>query len=140
MKLAPFTLDEPIACSFRVTTRIIDVLLPAWWRSVLTVRRRVLNAAMCARLMPNVAADVPEESVRARAPRSMPTFTNVNNASIVTGSLLPFTVFAANFFLHEAAGREVMMNSAAFLTRDTIFPAAAKTGAQSCVVTAKEKV
>lgn len=78
--------------------------------------------------------------VRALARAAMPTFTNVNNSSIVTGVPPAVHGIGGNYFYDEAAGREVMMNSAEFLRADTIFPAAARAGRKVGVVTAKEKL
>jgi phosphonoacetate hydrolase len=98
-----------------------------------------LNAALLRGLTPNLQR-ICLDGVRAVARAAMPTFTNVNNSSIVTGVPPSVHGICGNFFYDEAAGREVMMNSAAFLTADTIFPAAAKAGRKVAVVTAKEKL
>jgi phosphonoacetate hydrolase len=70
----------------------------------------------------------------------MPSFTNVNNSSIVTGVPPSVHGIGGNFFYDTAADREVMMNSATFLRAETIFPAAQKAGRKVGVVTAKEKL
>jgi phosphonoacetate hydrolase len=98
-----------------------------------------LNAALLRGLMPNLQK-MCLSGVRAVARAAMPTFTNVNNASIVTGVPPAAHGICGNFFFDEAAGREVMMNSAEFLRVETIFPAAASAGRKVGVVTAKEKL
>lgn len=98
-----------------------------------------LDAALLRGLMPNLR-QLCLEGARALARAAMPTFTNVNNSSIVTGVPPSIHGICGNFFFDESAGREVMMNSANFLTAETIFPAAQKAGRKVGVVTAKEKL
>jgi phosphonoacetate hydrolase len=71
---------------------------------------------------------------------AMPSFTNVNNSSIVTGVPPAVHGIGGNFFFDTASGEEVMMNSAKFLRAETIFPAAQRAGRKVAVVTAKEKL
>ena len=71
---------------------------------------------------------------------ALPSFTNVNNSSIVTGVSPAIHGINGNFFYDEATGQEVMMNSSAYLRADTILAAAAKAGRKVAVVTAKEKL
>jgi len=71
---------------------------------------------------------------------AMPSFTNVNNSSIVTGVPPAVHGICGNFFFDAASGEEVMMNSAKFLRAETIFPAAQRAGRKVAVVTAKEKL
>ena len=70
----------------------------------------------------------------------IPSFTNPNNLSIVTGVPPSVHGISGNFFYDSAAGEEVMMNSGKFLRCETIFPAAARAGRKVAVVTAKEKL
>ncbi len=98
-----------------------------------------LNAALVRGLMPNLEK-LCRAGVRAVARAAMPTFTNVNNASIVTGVPPETHGICGNYFYDRAQDREVMMNSAEFLTAPTIFPAAAAAGRKVGVVTAKEKL
>lgn len=71
---------------------------------------------------------------------AMPSFTNVNNTSLVTGVPPSAHGIGGNYFLDPVSGKEVMMNSASFLRCETIFPAAARAGRKVAVVTAKEKL
>lgn len=75
-----------------------------------------------------------------RADAVMPSFTNPNNLSIVTG--VPPTVhgICGNYFLDPASGAEIMMNDPAFLRCGTILAAFAGAGAKVAVVTAKDKL
>jgi phosphonoacetate hydrolase len=77
---------------------------------------------------------------RGLARGAMPSFTNVNNSSIVTGVPPGIHGIGGNFFYDAASGQEVMMNSSKFLRAETIFPAAQKAGRRVGVVTAKEKL
>jgi phosphonoacetate hydrolase len=71
---------------------------------------------------------------------ALPSFTNVNNASIVTGVPPSDHGISGNFFLDPQSGEEVMMNSSKFLRSPTILAAAAKSGRMVAMVTAKEKL
>src|SRR6266850_7127851 len=77
---------------------------------------------------------------RGLARAALPTFTNVNNASIVTGVPPSVHGIGGNYFYESATGQEVMMNSARFLRADTIFPSAARSGRRVAVITAKDKL
>src|SRR5262245_30253567 len=77
---------------------------------------------------------------RGLARSALPSFTNVNNTSIVTGVPPRLHGINGNFFFDSASGQEVMMNSASFLKCETIFPAAARVGRKVAVITAKEKL
>lgn len=77
---------------------------------------------------------------RGLARGALPSFTNVNNASIVTGVPPSVHGVSGNFFYDTTAGEEVMMNSAKFLRCETVFPAAAGAGRKVAVITAKEKL
>src|SRR5438477_9177177 len=98
-----------------------------------------LNAALARGQMPNLQR-VSVSGFRGLARGAMPSFTNVNNASIVTGTPPSVHGIGGNFFYDAAAGQEVMMNSARYLRAETIFPAAARAGRKVAVVTAKEKL
>lgn len=98
-----------------------------------------LDAALARGLMPHLAR-MSTQGYRGFARGQMPSFTNVNNSSIVTGVPPSIHGIGGNFFYDTAADREVMMNSASFLRADTLFPAAQKAGRKVAVVTAKEKL
>src|SRR6266699_1782922 len=98
-----------------------------------------LDAALARERMPNLRLlDV--SGFRGLARGAMPSFTNVNNASIVSGVPPSVHGIGGNFFYDSTTGTEVMMNSAAYLRAETIFPAAARSGRRVAVVTAKEKL
>src|SRR6185295_191141 len=98
-----------------------------------------LDAAAARGLLPNFQ-NMSVDGYRGLARAAMPSFTNVNNASIVTGVPPSVHGIGGNFFYDTVAGQEVMMNSAGYLRAETIFPAAARAGRKVAVVTAKEKL
>ncbi|MDJ1160061.1 phosphonoacetate hydrolase [Chelatococcus sp. SYSU_G07232] len=70
----------------------------------------------------------------------IPSFTNPNNISIITGRPPAVHGIAGNYFYDTAAGEEVMMNDARFMRADTILKAFHDAGAKVAVVTAKDKL
>jgi phosphonoacetate hydrolase len=70
----------------------------------------------------------------------VPSFTNPNNLSIVTGRPPAVHGIAGNFFLDPATGEEVMMNDPKFLRAPTILAAVHDGGASVAMVTAKDKL
>ena len=98
-----------------------------------------LDAAIVRGRMPNLQR-ISISGFRGLARAAMPSFTNVNNASIVTGVSPSVHGIGGNFFYDSTTGEEVMMNSARFLRCETIFPAAVRSGRKVAVVTAKEKL
>ncbi|HAQ99255.1 MAG: phosphonoacetate hydrolase [Limisphaerales bacterium] len=98
-----------------------------------------LDAALARDAMPNLKK-ISITGYRGQARGALPSFTNVNNASIVTGCPPSTHGICGNFFLNPDTGEEVMMNSASFLRSATIMSAAAKAGRKVGVVTAKEKL
>src|SRR5438067_12555028 len=70
----------------------------------------------------------------------VPSFTNPNNLSIVTGVPPSVHGICGNYFWDAEAGAEVMMNDADYLRTGTILAAFANAGAKVAVVTAKDKL
>jgi phosphonoacetate hydrolase len=70
----------------------------------------------------------------------VPTFTNPNNLSIVTGAPPAVHGICGNYFYDREADAEVMMNDPRYLRADTILAAFARAGAAVAVVTAKDKL
>ncbi len=70
----------------------------------------------------------------------IPSFTNPNNLSIITGRPPAVHGIAGNFFYDPAAGKEVMMNDPEFLRAPTILKAFQDAGAKVAMVTAKDKL
>lgn len=71
---------------------------------------------------------------------ALPSFTNVNNSSIVTGVSPKVHGICGNYLYDTQLKQEVMMNSASYLRSGTILAAAADAGRKVAVVTAKEKL
>lgn len=70
----------------------------------------------------------------------VPSFTNPNNLSIVTGVTPAVHGICGNYFLDPESGQEVMMNDPRFLRVGTILAALQAAGAKVAVVTAKDKL
>jgi phosphonoacetate hydrolase len=70
----------------------------------------------------------------------IPSFTNPNNLSIVTGVPPSVHGICGNYFFDPASGAEVMMNDPKLLRAGTILAAFAGAGAAVAVVTAKDKL
>lgn len=70
----------------------------------------------------------------------VPSFTNPNNLSIVTGRPPSVHGICGNYFLDPETGQEVMMNDPKFLRVGTLFPALQRAGCRIAVITAKDKL
>src|SRR6185369_4953969 len=70
----------------------------------------------------------------------VPTFTNPNNLSIVTGVPPAIHGICGNYFWDRDADAEVMMNDPKYLRCGTLLAAFAQAGASLAVVTAKDKL
>ena len=70
----------------------------------------------------------------------VPSFTNPNNLSIVTGVPPSVHGICGNYFYDREAGAEVMMNDPKYLRCGTVLAAFADAGAKVVVVTAKDKL
>jgi len=89
--------------------------------------------------MPNLK-QIARAGYRGMVRGALPSFTNVNNSSIVTGVSPAVHGICGNFFYDAAKDEEVMMNSSGYLRAETILAAAANAGRKVAVVTAKEKL
>jgi len=70
----------------------------------------------------------------------VPSFTNPNNLSIVTGAPPSVHGICGNYFYDRDANAEVMMNDPKYLRAGTVLAALAAAGAKVAVVTAKDKL
>jgi phosphonoacetate hydrolase len=70
----------------------------------------------------------------------MPSFTNPNNLSIVTGAPPAVHGICGNYLYDPASGAEVMMNDPKWLRAPTLLQALADAGCKVAVVTAKDKL
>jgi len=106
----------------------IDGSEPDYIEQAMTSGHMPFTAGMLAR-----GADLRAECV-------VPSFTNPNNLSIVTGRPPSVHGICGNFFYDRDADAEVMMNEPAHLRAPTIFSAFEAEGARISVITAKDKL
>jgi len=97
------------------------------------------EAALAAGAMPWLAGAL-ARGARLLGDCVVPSFTNPNNLSIVTGVPPAVHGICGNYYFDQAAGAEVMMNDPALLRCDTLLAAFARAGARVAVVTAKDKL
>ena len=98
-----------------------------------------IDRAMDAGSMPFLSRAVEKGTFRT-AECVIPSFTNPNNLSIVTGQPPSVHGICGNFFYDPETGSEVMMNDPALLRTGTLFEAFQRAGARVAVVTAKDKL
>ena len=98
-----------------------------------------MDEAMARTLMPNLERII-AKGTSLSAASVIPSFTNPNNLSIVTGRPPAVHGICGNYFFDRERGEEVMMNDPVFLRAPTIFEAFQKAGARIAVVTAKDKL
>lgn len=98
-----------------------------------------IEAAVADGVMP-FTAKMLVEGVDLRVNCVVPSFTNPNNLSIVTGQPPAVHGISGNYFLDPDSGEEVMMNDPKFLRAPTIFKAFQEEGAKIAIVTAKDKL
>ena len=98
-----------------------------------------MERAMAEGLMPQLKAIIAKgENLRGHC--VIPSFTNPNNLSIVTGALPDVHGICGNYLIDPDTGLETMMNDPKWLRAPTIFAAFQTAGAKVCVVTAKDKL
>ena len=98
-----------------------------------------MEVAMQAGLMPNLKRIIAKgENLRGHS--VIPSFTNPNNLSIVTGQPPAVHGICGNYLIDPATGKETMMNDPKWLRAPTIFEAFQKAGAKIAMVTAKDKL
>jgi len=85
-------------------------------------------------------ASLAERGTCLTADSVVPSFTNPNNLSIVTGVPPAVHGICGNYFWDAEAGAEVMMNDAKYLRAGTLLAALADAGAKVVVITAKDKL
>jgi phosphonoacetate hydrolase len=98
-----------------------------------------IEEAMAAGLMPFMK-NMLQSGADLRAHCVIPSFTNPNNLSIVTGVPPAVHGICGNYFIDPATGEEVMMNDPRFLRCGTLLAGFAAEGARVAVVTAKDKL
>ena len=70
----------------------------------------------------------------------VPTFTNPNNVSIVTGAPPAVHGIAGNYYLDRESGREIMMTDDRLMRSETILGLMSRAGVATAAVTAKDKL
>jgi phosphonoacetate hydrolase len=98
-----------------------------------------MDIAMREGLMPNLARMLAKGEYR-HGLSAMPSFTNPNNLSIVTGRPPSVHGICGNYLIDPESGQEVMMNDPKWLRAPTLFAAFQRAGARVAVVTAKDKL
>jgi phosphonoacetate hydrolase len=98
-----------------------------------------LTQAITAGRMPYLAS-LRDRGTCLTADSVVPSFTNPNNLSIVTGVPPSVHGICGNYFWDRDAGAEVMMNDPKYLRTGTLLAALADAGAKVAVVTAKDKL
>jgi phosphonoacetate hydrolase len=98
-----------------------------------------LDAAIEAGVAPAIAR-MRKEGADLLADCVVPSFTNPNNLSIVTGAPPAVHGICGNYFFDRELGQEVMMNDPKYLRAGTVLAAFADAGAKVAVVTAKDKL
>ena len=90
-------------------------------------------------LMPNCKRFV-ETGFHTTVDVAMPTTTNPNNTSIITGVPTALHGISGNFFLDRETGKEIMITDASLLRGSTILAEMSKRGVRVAAVTAKDKL
>ena len=99
-----------------------------------------IEQAIAAGVMPWMKKIVEQQGSDLRAHCVVPSFTNPNNISIVTGVPPVVHGICGNFYYDRENDREVMMNEPELLRTPTIFKAFQDAGAKIAVITAKDKL
>ena len=98
-----------------------------------------IENAIAAGVMP-VVGEMVQSGADLRVDCVVPSFTNPNNLSIVTGVPPVIHGICGNYFYDRETDTEVMMNDPKYLRAGTLLAAFADAGASVAVVTAKDKL
>ncbi len=98
-----------------------------------------VTAALEKGLMPTIKKFM-DKGFHAVAYGAMPSFTNPNNISIITGVPPSVHGISGNYFLDPETGKEVMMNDPKFMRADSILARFSGHGAKVAAITAKDKL
>ncbi len=99
-----------------------------------------IEQAVQAGFMPWMASVIDSTGTDLRGHCVVPSFTNPNNLSIVTGVPPRVHGICGNFYYDRSNDVEVMMNDPSLLRAPTIFKAFQDAGAKVAIVTAKDKL
>jgi phosphonoacetate hydrolase len=100
---------------------------------------RYLDDALERRLMPRLAAMLADGGAYERGRSQMPSFTNTNNMSIVTGATPLVHGLPGNHYL-DPSGEEVQLSDPKFLRAPSIHRVMMEHGTRVLLVTAKDKL
>ena len=100
---------------------------------------RYLEQGIPAGVFPTIGSFA-QDGFLATAQAAMPTFTNPNNVSIVTGAPPAVHGIAGNYCLDRASGREIMMTDPELMRSETILALLAARGVKVAAITAKDKL
>ena len=98
-----------------------------------------IHAGLALGLLPNFKKFMDEGFVSV-AQGAMPSFTNPNNVSVITGVSPAIHGISGNFFLNPATGKETMMDQPEFLRADSILSRFSEHGAKVVAIVAKNKL
>lgn len=101
---------------------------------------RYIDDALDRGLMPNLGALLASGGAYARGRGCMPSLTNPNNLSIVTGVAPSQHGVPGNHYLDTSSGEERQLNDPRFLRAETLHAALQSAGARALMVTAKDKL
>jgi phosphonoacetate hydrolase len=100
---------------------------------------RYLNVENAAQVFINISRMM-RDGFSALADAAMPTFTNPNNVSIVTGAPPVVHGISGNYYLDRATGEEIMIVDASPMRATTILAEMSRAGVRVAAVTAKDKL
>ena len=98
-----------------------------------------LDASIARDRMPNLKR-MSVDGYRGFARGALPSFTNVNNTSIVTGAPPATHGICGNYIFDRETGEEVMLNSSRYMRVGTLLAEAQRAGRRVAFVTAKDKL
>ena len=100
---------------------------------------RYLNVENAAQVFINISRMM-RDGFSALADAAMPTFTNPNNVSIVTGAPPVVHGISGNYYLDRATGEEIMIVDASPMRATTILAEMSRAGVRVAAITAKDKL
>src|SRR3984893_8660028 len=100
---------------------------------------RYLNCENAAKVFTNISRMM-RDGFSTLADAAMPTFTNPNNVSIVTGAPPAVHGISGNYYLDRATGKEIMIVDASPMRGTTILAEMSRAGVRVAAITAKDKL
>jgi phosphonoacetate hydrolase len=99
-----------------------------------------LDLALADGIMPRLAGALDRGGLYVRGRGQVPSFTNPNNLSIVTGQPPSVHGICGNYYFDESTGEEVPMSDPRFLRVPTLFERMEDAGVRTLCITAKDKL